>query len=518
MTAAAAPGSIAIRRALLAVADTRGLYPLARALTERGVAVVATLVPYASLYSEGLEVELATDGDLGGFELVACNPADVAAAVARVDVTMAMANAAIDVDALALIAACARRWADVAVVVDPADYPALLAELVAGAGALGPVTRLRLAARGFAAIAAHDAAVAGFLAEVPDDAGGPTGPPPRQPRLLVGPGVRAVTNLLAGPPLAATGALYASPPAPTPYARVTETRPRGVDVSPRPTVITARRIAGRPVAASVALDLDRALALIRELRAPAAVIVRDDEPVAVRDGDHPAAALHHVLGFADEAEALLGASLALDEPPPPPLAARLHGSGLAAVIAPAATDEVVAAWPVDGPALLVADGCWHDEAGWGLAPRAWRSIAGGLLVEDVDVAPLDRTFAVAVTARAPTAAEDRDLELAARVARHVRGCALVVAGDAATLAVVGGQPDLGRAVQVARARVGDRLVGRVAAVSVPIDDPREVEALAAAGLRALWQPGGSPRDQEVIAAADRLGLAMVVTGLAHVRL
>lgn len=517
MTAAAAPGSLAIRRALLAVADTRGLYPLARALVERGVAVVATLVPYASLYSEGLEVELATDGDLAGFELVACNPPGFAALVDRADVTLAMVGAALDVDAAALIAACARRWADVAVVVDPADYPAVLAELAAGAGALAAVTRLRLAARGFAAIAAHDAAVAGFLADVPDDATGPIGPRPRQPRLLVGPGGRALTDVLAAPPRSATGALYASPPAPTPYARVTETRPRGVDVNPRPTVISARRIAGRPVAAAVALDLDRALALIGELRASAAVIVRDDAPVAARDGDQPAVALDHVLDVAEEAEALTGASLALDEPPPPPLLARLHGSGLAAVIVPAAPSDVAAAWPADGPALLVADGCWHDEAGWGLAPRAWRSIAGGLLVEDVDIAPLDRTFAVAVTARAPTAAEGRDLELAARVARHVRGHALVLAGDAATVGVVGDQPDLDRAVLVARARFGDRLVGRVAAVSAPIDDPREVEALAAAGLRALWQPGGSPRDQDVIAAADRLGLAMVVTGLAHVR-
>ncbi|HVV83787.1 MAG TPA: hypothetical protein VHE35_12015, partial [Kofleriaceae bacterium] len=181
--------------------------------------------------------------------------------------------------------------------------------------------------------------------------------------------------------------------------------------------------------------------------------------------------------------------------------------------------DVAAAWPAAGPALLVAAGRWHDgDAAWGpRAPLAWRSVAGGLLVEERDVAPIDLRYAGAVTARTPTDDERRTLALAARVARHVRAHALVIAAHGSTVAVVGGQPDLRRALLVARGCENDVLHDSVAAMSARIDDPLEVDALADSGVRAVVQPGVSTRDQEVVAAADRRGLIMILTGLERLR-
>ena len=547
MTAAAAPGVVPVRRALLAAADKRGLYDLAAALDARGVALVARRDNFIAIFSEGgLETTLLTqqvpslldarldtlypevhaaiaarsdddeqaaldEAGLAPYDLVVAGPPAFAMTSARPDATLALAVDAIDPGGVALIRAAAAHHARVVIVVDPDDYPALIDELDREGGITAP-TRLRLATRAFAATAEHDLAIAGYLADLPDDAARErdrAAPRARLPALVTGLARRAGLAVDDGGPDG--GALYREPP---PHHGIRELFDSG-----DATLFGARRVAGRarPLAVTAARDLDRALALVRELDGPAAVVARGDEPVAAAAPGDPLGALHHVLAFADEAEATAGAALVLSVPLTAPLAARLGAAPLAAILAPAIADDVRAAWPADGPPLLVAGGRWHDDGSLGLPPLAWRSLAGGLLVQEHDVAPSAIWFAAVVTARAPTDDERRDLELAARVVRHARAHALVVARAGGTDVVVGGQPDLRRALLVARVHLEPVLAGGAAAVGARLDDPLEVEALAAAGVRALWQPGGGARDQEVAAAADRHGLAMVVTGLERVR-
>lgn len=538
MTAGAPPdpGLVPIRRALVSVGDHRGLFDVACALDVRGVTLVSAHGAWIALGNEGLlttalaeqvrplldrrvetlfaevhaaiaarggdpRAELAAIG-VEPFELVICNPRRFEIPAQRPDGTLAMAMADVDSDRVTLIQAAARNWAEVAVVVDPDDYQPLLDELDAHDGALTAVTRLRLAAKAFVACAAHDATVASYLADLADDAGRTPSLVIARPRLgtlVTGPWRRAVLAVDGG-------ALYRDPPGPL-----------GIVDDERATVAEARRIGGRALAAAAVRDLARALALVRELGPSAAVIARDDEPAVACDQGHPVVTLLHSLAWAAEDEALAGAALALDGALTPKLSARLTASELSAVLVLAVPEEVLAGWPSDGPSLLVATGSWHGTpaTSLGLAPLAWRSIAGGLLIEEVDVAPIGH--AANVSARAPTADELRDLELAARVVRHVRAHGLVVTGASSTIAIVGGQPDLQSAIAAARVRYDDLLANGVAATSTAIDDPADLDTLAAAGIRAVYQPGGSPRDQDVMAAADRHGLAMVVTGLEHLR-
>jgi phosphoribosylaminoimidazolecarboxamide formyltransferase/IMP cyclohydrolase len=578
--ASADAGLVSVRIALLSVADKRGLLELARALDRLEVTLGCTDGTYATLYTQGLEAELLSryvrpllDGrvttlypELHGpiaaradelealaavglepIDLVVCNPRRFERAARRPDVTRAIAAEAIDGGGIALIRAAAKNCARVAVVVDPDDYPAIVDELERTGGALGAATRLRLAAKAFAVTAAHDAAVAGFLAEVPGDAGDDDVlERPRLPALVSGPWRRADVTLDDAPHDAADdvtddatddathdathaaaddGALYADPPASVAIGL------------PVPTVVDAQRVAGAggPLPARVVGELDRALALVRELDAAltarpdgahaAAVIACADQPVAASVAAHPAGAVEHVLGFAREAEATLDrpeparGALAVDVAITAPLARLLAGSGLAAIIAPAITDDARAAWPADGPRVLIAGGRWHDDpvgSPW-LPALAWRSLAGGLLVQELDVAPIGLGSLQVVTARAPSDDELRDLALAARVARHVRAHALVIARHAGTLAISGGEPDLRRALPVAHVTDEELLHGAVAALSVRLDDALDVDALAAAGIRAVHQPGGSPADIDVIKAADRHGIAMLMSGIEHLR-
>ncbi|HVV86103.1 MAG TPA: hypothetical protein VHE35_23755, partial [Kofleriaceae bacterium] len=218
----AAPGQVAIRLALLAVADKRGIVELARRLDRLGVTMGATDATYGTLYAEGVEVELlsayvrpllggrvktlypemhgpiAAQADerdalaaaaLEPIDLVVCNPGPFAIAAGRPDATLALADEAIDGGGVTLLRAAARNCARVAVVVDPDDYDAVAGELER-TGGLSAATRLALAAKAFAVTAAHDAAVAGWFADLADGAAGAREAVvarPRLPALVTGP-------------------------------------------------------------------------------------------------------------------------------------------------------------------------------------------------------------------------------------------------------------------------------------------------------------------------------------------
>lgn len=532
-------GPLPIRRALLSVGDKRALVELAEGLAGLGVELVATHGTWVAMMTASVDTvalrglpgtptllggriktlhpalhaalaargdEPAAQGGLGRFDLVVACPPDLAVAVRRPDATLALVMDHVDGGGVTLVRAAAANPGEVAVVVDPADYPAVLDELRA-TGALSAPTRLRLAARAFALTATHDALVAAFLTDVDARAVLPATadqvvPRPRLPGLLTGPWQRAPRALTDD------AALYRAPPA-------------ALDLDePVVTVVDATVHGGRPLAATAVRDLDRALALVRDLPAPAGALARGDAPLWAASGlpaDEVAIEAARALATLDDGGA--GAVVVLDHPLSHAAAAALAARPLAAVLVPAVDDAAVAAWPRSGPALLVGRGRWH-EGPWGstaLPALAWCSLAGGLAVQERDEVAIVPPLAARVSARAPSDDEQAALGLAARVVRHVPGHALVVAGPRTTTLVVGAQPDLARAIVVAAAVAGPALVGGAAAVAEPVEQPADLEALAACGVRALLEPGGSPQVLALCAAADRVDLALVQTGVPHGR-
>ncbi len=524
--------------ALLSVGDKRDLATLGAGLVAHGVTLVATQGTYATLVTDGIAALslahdlglpprldgrlrtlhpglhaaiAATEGELGELDALDLAPIDLVVVVprwfpvtsGRPDATLAMAIEDIDTGGVALLRAAARNHERVAVLAHPDDYSAVLAELDASGGALSAATRRRLAARAFAVTAAHDAAIASFLA---DRTAAELAAPDalvahhRLGALVTGPWRPA--PLLATAHLADELGLYADPPPPL-----------DLPVDELATVIAARALGGRALTTDVIGDGDRALAVMAELTGPAVIAVVGGQPVWAAVGDRAARAWSGELDL----DRLTAATLAVDRPLTAATLATALGGGLAAVIAPAVDDDVLAAWPVDGPALLVADGRWHAEPWAAVLPAlTWRSVAGGLLVQEVDALPMSLRMMAAVTSAPLTADDERDLALACVVAKHARSHALVLAKDGATLAIVHGQPDLPRALAVAVA-CGGELRGAVAASSVDPDDPAVVDTLASLGVRALVCPGDGARLVDVIAAAARHGLALRLTGLTHHR-
>jgi phosphoribosylaminoimidazolecarboxamide formyltransferase/IMP cyclohydrolase len=525
-------GVVPVRRALLSVSDKTGVAAFAAALAARGATLVSTGGTAALLRAAGLAVEDVSaltgfpemlDGRVktlhpavhGGLLARRADAAHMAAladgGIAPIDllaVTLypfeeavaAGAGAAacveeIDVGGPAMIRAAAKNHESVAVAVDPEDYAAILAEIGA-AGGTGLALRRTLAARAFARTAAYDAAVSAWLAAGAGEA------PPRR-RALAG---RLVQPLRYGENPHQAAAFYAGGPA-------------------RPGVAAATQVQGKALGYNNILDADAAWEAVAELTRPefggraACVIVKHANPCGAALGDTPAAAWRAALD-GDRVSAF-GGIVAFDRPLDAEAAEAVAAIFTEVVVAPDASAEaraILAAKP--NLRLLLAP--LPDPAAPGLA---FRQVAGGFLAQDRDAA-LFADWRV-VTRRAPTEAEAADLRFAWAVAKHVRSNAIVFAKGAATVGVGAGQMSRLDSTRIAARKAADMAaalglarspaVGAVVASDAFFPFPDGLEACAEAGATAVVQPGGALRDDAVIEAADRLGLAMAFTGMRHFR-
>jgi phosphoribosylaminoimidazolecarboxamide formyltransferase/IMP cyclohydrolase len=521
---------IAPCRALVSVSDKTGLAKLGAALVARGIEVLSTGGTSKALRAEGIAVRDVSEitgfpeimdgrvktlhpkihgGLLGrasiddavmaahgieAIDLLIVNLYPFEATTAREGVTLEQAIEEIDVGGPAMVRAAAKNHARVAVVVDPTDYDALIAEL--DAGGTSTVLRRQLAAKAFAHTARYDGRIATWLGARADleRTGAPVDYPPTLHLDFL-----LVDRLRYGENPHQSGALYVETP-----------RSAG-------TVAGARALAGKALSYNNIADADAALECVKRFNdGPACVIVKHANPCGVAVGSDLMKA--YARAFETDPTSAFGGIIAFNRTLDAATArAILDRQFVEVVIAPAVEDEALAAFAAKPNVRVLATGAWPAEA-----PRAnhYARIAGGLLIQDADHDALVAADLRVVTRRQPTARELADLLFAWRVAMHVKSNAIVYAKDSSTIGIGAGQ--MSRVVSARIAGMKAEEAGLAVAGAAMASDAffpfRDgIDAAAAAGIACVIQPGGSMRDAEVIAAADEHGLAMVFTGIRHFR-
>lgn len=519
-----------IRRALLSTSDKRDLVGLARALHDAGAELVSTGGTAALLRDAGLPVrpleEVTGFPEMLGGRVKTLHPAVHAGILARdraddlaelarwaiapidlVAVTlypfeevvaggagMAEAVEEVDIGGVTLLRAAAKNWTRVAVLSDPAQYVEVIAALQDGGGVPEPL-RLRLAAEAFARVAAYDAAIAGFFQRA-------AGQAPFPDRLTLTFTKRA--DLRYGENPHQRAALYA--------AGAGHGTGHGTEHGSGPTgeVIGAQVLGGAALSYNNIADLEAAWALVRDLPSPAAVIIKHLNPCGAAVG--PTAREAFVRARGGDPTAAFGGVVAANVPLDAETAQAMGDLFLEAVVAPSFEPAALERLRGRKHLRLLATGSTTGAPG-----LDFRSIRGGLLLQESDIIGREESLWRVVTARAPTPAEWEDLRFAWVVCAHVKSNAIVFARARQVVGVGAGQMSRVDSVRLAADKAGTRAWGAVAASDAFFPFADGVEAAAAAGVTALIQPGGSVRDSEIIAAADRLGLAMVVTGERHFR-
>jgi phosphoribosylaminoimidazolecarboxamide formyltransferase / IMP cyclohydrolase len=508
-----------IRRALVSVFDKQGLDRLAGALAAAGVEVVSTGSTAAALEGHGLAVtrveeltgspelldgrvktlhpkvhaglladrarpghraELEAAG-IAPFDLVVVNLYPFEDTVADAGVEESVAVERIDVGGPAMVRAAAKNHAWVAVVCDPGDYP--LVEAALAAGGTTPAERRALAARAFARTAAYDAAVAAWLSAA--DQGFPE-------RLTVAGRLRQPLRYGENPH---QGAAF--------YAVEGPGGPWGLGA--------AEQIAGKELSYNNLLDADAALALAAEHAGrPFAVVVKHTNPCGAAFG----ATLEEAYAGALEGDPVsaYGGVVGLSRPLDAATARRIAAIFTEVVVAPGFDQEAQAVLAGKPSLRLVRVDPARPAGRLGV-----RSVAGGLLAQRPDPGDDDPAAWTLQAGDPPDPGLLADLALAWSVAGHVKSNAIVLARDGRVVGVGAGQQSRVDSVRIAVVKAGDRAKGAAAGSDAFFPFPDGVEALAAAGVRAVAQPGGSVRDPEVTAAAAAAGMAMLHTGRRHFR-
>jgi phosphoribosylaminoimidazolecarboxamide formyltransferase/IMP cyclohydrolase len=517
-----------IRRALLSASDKTGLVPLAQALAAHGAELLSTGGTARALREAGLTVrEVAEhtgfpeilDGRIktlvpqihGGLLARRDSPAHLAQldehAIAPIDLvcvtlypfeaTVASGAPAeecveqVDIGGPAMIRSAAKNFAAVAVLTSPAQYDRLRAELEAGGGTtLG--LRRALAAEAFARTASYDAAVASWFARQEGE--------PFPERLILA-GERR-EHLRYGENPHQQAAFYAT--------------------NRSPGIATARQVQGKALSYNNLADADAAYEAVAEFDEPACVIVKHANPCGAAVAGTLAEAWDKALRC--DPVSAFGGIVAVNRPLDGASAARIAAIFTEAIIAPDADEEALAALSRKKNLRLLLTGGVPDPARAGLALR---TLAGGFLAQTRDAGRVGTEDLEIVTRRAPTEAELRNLLFAFRVCKHVKSNAIVYAKAGATVGIGAGQMSRVDSARIAawKAEEAGRAAGlaepptrgSVAASDAFFPFADGLEATIAAGATAVIQPGGSVRDDEVIAAADRAGVAMVFTRMRHFR-
>ncbi|QIE41135.1 bifunctional phosphoribosylaminoimidazolecarboxamide formyltransferase/IMP cyclohydrolase [Rhodobacteraceae bacterium SC52] len=518
--------------ALISVSDKTGLTGFAADLAAKGVKLLSTGGTAKALRDAGLEVTDVADvtgfpemmdGRVktlhpavhGGLLALRDNPEHVAAmqahgigaidllvvnlypfestVAAGADYDTCIEN--IDIGGPAMIRAAAKNHAHVAVVTDPEDYAGVLAELDGGAGTT-LAFRQRLAQIAYARTAAYDAAVSTWMAGAIDE------PTPRR---------RAVAGTLAQP------MRYGENPH--------QAAAFYTDGSARPGVATAQQHQGKALSYNNINDTDAAFELVAEFApkdGPACVIVKHANPCGVARG----ATLTEAYGRAFDCDrtSAFGGIIALNQPVDGPTAEAITGIFSEVVIAPGADEAAKSIFAKKKNLRLLTTAELPDPT---VAGTTWRQVSGGYLVQDKDTGRITLDDLKVVTKRAPSDAELADLLFAWRVAKHVKSNAIVYVKDGATVGVGAGQMSRVDSTRIAARKAQDMAEamglpapltqGSVVASDAFFPFADGLVTAAEAGATAIIQPGGSMRDEEVIAAADEAGLAMVFTGMRHFR-
>ncbi|QKS28096.1 MAG: Bifunctional purine biosynthesis protein PurH [Accumulibacter sp.] len=519
-----------IRQALLSLSNKNGALDFARGLVAHGVRLLSTGGTATMLRDAGLAVTEV--GDYTGFpemldgrvktlhpkvhagilarrdlpehmatldqhaipmiDLVCVNLYPFRETVARAGVTLAEAIENIDIGGPAMLRSAAKNYTGVAVVSDPDDYPTLLAEMAANDGALSLETRFALASKAFVHTARYDAAIANWLTSLDPD---------QQPQAFpthLQLAFDRVETLRYGENPHQQAAFYRDP---TPVAGA---------------IANYRQLQGKDLSYNNIADADAAWECVKTFDAPACVIIKHANPCGV--AIDPTLVGAYEKAFQTDSTSAFGGIIAFNAAVDADVveAMNAHKHFVEVLLAPAFTDAARALLAgkqnLRVLELPLARGVYHAHE--------MKRVGGGLLLQTADRFNVQEADLKVVTRIAPTSAQIEDLLFAYRVAKFVKSNAIVFCGRGMTLGVGAGQMSRVDSTRIAASKAssaGLDLAGSCVASDAFFPFRDGLDVLAAAGAKAVIQPGGSMRDEEVIAAADEHGLAMVFTGARHFR-
>ncbi|HYL76303.1 MAG TPA: bifunctional phosphoribosylaminoimidazolecarboxamide formyltransferase/IMP cyclohydrolase [Bryobacteraceae bacterium] len=508
-----------IKRALISVTDKTGVVELARGLRDLGVEIISTGGTARAIHEAGIPVREVSevtgfpemlDGRLktinpriaGGMlairgnaehmralaehqipaiDMVVVNLYAFEKVAAKQGVSMHELIENIDIGGPTMIRAAAKNYQDVAVVVSPDDYPVILQEMHQSSGEVSEPTLWRLAQKAFALTAAYDRAISTRLSRVgaEEESGLPAFLDIRAPRAL---------DLRYGENPHQAAALYSNR---------------------RGGIAGAEQLQGKELSYNNLVDLDAAWQLIQEFDQPASAIIKHTNPCGCAEA--PTLVESYRRAFEADPVSAFGGVLAFNRMLDEETAREIGKLFIEAIAAPeyaAGAREVLAS--KKNLRLLKVEPAPGDEP-------VVKSISGGYLVQTADSHRLERAQCTVKTERAPSEEEWRALEFGWKVCKHVKSNAIVYARAGQSVTVGAGQMSRVDSVKVGAMKAVLPLAGTVLASDAFFPFPDGVEEAAKHGITAVIQPGGSVRDDEVIAAANRLGLAMVFTGVRHFR-
>jgi len=514
-----------VRRALISVSDKNGIVDFARKLHERGVEILSTggtakllteeMIPVMEvsrhtgfpeimdgrvktlhpkihggiLGRRGTDDQVMKDNDIAPIDLVVVNLYPFEQTVAREDCTLEDAIENIDIGGPAMVRATAKNHAHVSIIVDPADYARVTAELDTNDGTVTDATRFDLAVKAFEHTSNYDGMIANYLGRIRED--GSKDDLPRTINLQF----NKVQAMRYGENPHQQAAFY------------TEQNPTEASVS------TAKQLQGKELSFNNIADTDAALECVKQFDEPACVIVKHANPcgVAIRDSLFEA----YDDAYRTDPESAFGGIIAFNRELDGDTArAIIERQFVEVIIAPSVSDSALEAVAEKQNVRVLACGELQESA-----PRLdYKRVNGGLLVQQADLALLNETKIV--TNKQPSEQEMADLLFSWKVAKYVKSNAIVYGRNNMTIGVGAGQMSRVNSARIAGIKAehaGLEVPGSVMASDAFFPFRDGIDAAHAAGITAVIQPGGSMRDDEVIAAADEHAMAMIFTGMRHFR-
>lgn len=519
-------GKTTVQTALISVSDKTGVVDLAKGLAAQGAKILSTGGTARALREAGLDVVDVSehtgspeimDGrvktlhpkihggilgrrdldshvaamrehDITGIDLVCVNLYPFAEVTAR-DCSFEEAIENIDIGGPSMVRSAAKNHADVTILTSPSDYAAVLAELADGG--IRSSTRRQLAAKAYRATAAYDGMIADWFGRLDaEDGFGET----------MHHEWEKVQGLRYGENPHQSAAFY---------------RASSVE---GPSIATAKVLAGKALSYNNIVDADAALQLVMEFSEPVCVAIKHTNPCGVALGADPRSAFEKAREC--DPVSIFGGIIGFNRPVDGATAEAMKDVFVEIVLAPSFSPEALEVWQstkrLQNVRLLEVDAL----AEGGRAALDMKRVLGGMLVQGRDLAPSVAAECKVVTERLPTAEELKALDFAWKISKHTKSNAIVLTGADAVVGVGAGQMSRVDSARIAVMRAKDHgrtLEGSVVASDAFFPFRDGLDVCAAAGAKAVIQPGGSMRDQEIIDAANEHGLAMVMTGFRHFR-
>ncbi|MDW6091191.1 bifunctional phosphoribosylaminoimidazolecarboxamide formyltransferase/IMP cyclohydrolase [Vibrio rhizosphaerae] len=523
-----------IRRALISVSDKTGIVEFAKALADRGVDILSTGGTARLLAEQGISVTEVSDytgfpemmdgrvktlhpkvhgGVLGRrgqdddimaqhgiqpIDMVVVNLYPFAATVAKADCSLADAVENIDIGGPTMVRSAAKNHKDVTIIVNASDYQRVITEMDTNSGSLTLDTRFDLAIAAFEHTAAYDGMIANYFGKmVPSYGENQEGDADSKFPRTFNMQFEKKQDMRYGENSHQSAAFYV------------ESQPQEASVA------TARQIQGKALSYNNIADTDAALECVKEFAEPACVIVKHANPCGVALGESileaynrayqtdPTSAFGGIIAFNRELDAATAQAI-------------VERQFVEVIIAPSVADEAIAVVAAKKNVRLLVCGQWQDKT----TGYDFKRVNGGLLVQDRDQGMVSVDDLKIVSKRQPSEAELKDALFCWKVAKYVKSNAIVYAKGDMTIGVGAGQMSRVYSAKIAGIKAADenlKVAGTVMASDAFFPFRDGIDAAAEAGVTCVIQPGGSMRDEEVIAAADEHGMAMVFTGMRHFR-